>query len=368
MRNKLIVIVALLLTSCNIFSPFADESEFKKAQDAYGDGDFARSLEIVNNELKNDPLNSNLLYLRTKLNLQTFYEIDGEQGSLDLINLVNQFSELDSLATNNAPFYNTLIHPVTRKSLSGLSSAEKKRIDLLTKTNEIQKFNAILADLGKIYRQETHGSFNKAFIESDYALLLGMSGLVELRDTNYDGVVNNADYYFKLEVTIEDATLPLIPDSVILDSNLAETELDSLTDMLTFMKANNITLDDDTANFQPKTNPQHSIFFNDYLLPLISPKLSEFIESVEQIKQVFQSAISDEVGNEGKIYRGLNILQEIRNTEDDEDFQTLVKGLEDIDAALDEFDSKAVEKEVWDNYIKKELRAIPGLVFLFDSL
>ena len=359
----------LILYSCNVFSPFADESEFSKAQNEYRNGEFAKALEIVNSELSNDPLNSNLLYLRTKLNLQTFYNIDGSMASLDLINLVDQFSELDSLATNNAPFYNTLIHPITRKSLVNETSSEKRRIDLLTKTNEIQKFNMILADLKKIYNQQTHGDFNKAFIESDYAILLAMSGLVELRDTNFDGSVNAADYYFKLEVSADDATLPLLADSVIFSTNLAETEIDSLMDMLIFMKDNNITLDLDTSNFQPRNLPAtHGIFFSEHLLQFVSTQLAQFLNSVNSIKATFENTIKRDVGDEGKIFLGLRILQDIRNTEDDEDFQTLVDGLDDIERVLGLFDKAAVEKEIWDIYIKPELRAIPNLITIFNSL
>ena len=363
--KTLCIISFIVLVSCNLFKPFADESNFSIAEDKYKDGEFIQALALVDQDLSNDPLNSDLLYLRTKIRLKIFYEIDGETGPLNILNLVDQFAELDSLNTNSVPFYNTLVHPITKVRINDL--IEHKRVDLISKTREIEMFTVILADLQKIYRQETHGTFGKEFIEADYAILLAMTGLVEMRDTNIDGQVDSSDYFFELEVTTDAANLPLVADSVIFDTNLAETDTAVLRPLLIFMKDNGITLDNDNS-FQPETNSQHALFFQDHLLAFVTSEIARFMGDIETIRSVFQNTISADIGNEGKLFLAIQILQDIRNNSDDEDFETLVNGMEDIDAELDRFKRTAIEKEIWDKFLKPEIRIIPGVVDIFNLL
>jgi hypothetical protein len=357
MRNTMIMLMLILLTSCNMFSIFEEDSAVESVAEKYRDGNFVSALNEVNKALKSDPRNSDLLYYRVKIRLQLFYSYQGQFKPLDAIELVEQIIGANDLSDPIVPFYNTFHDPFERhgvKNIQGLAFAEQNIIDLEIKNNELSSFPFLLGDLKLIYNNQTFGTINKEYIKSDYGMLLVIYGLVKLRDTNSDDLLNLNDYKFPIGFSGKDAKFTKIPETFIAEQYLNGIPLDSLIEIQSYMNTHGIKLiDAQKKSFRPDSIASHEVFFDKYIYKYLINDLRSFTINMNNIKRSFTSVI-DSV-NKGPLYEGFEILEDIIQSYNDDKIRDVTAFLNDLTGELNSFNKATMEKDLWYSNILGEI-------------
>ncbi len=160
---------------CNIFE-FASDTEktsAEKAEDAISKGDYAKARQELAESVR-DSLDSFALYLNAKATLL--------DSNLDLAKLINLIEGQDNISSGD--------------NLHILDTVDK--MPDYEKTNWYRTNMEIRANLGRIWRGQTAGVLKKDDITLGYTVSNLMSGVLGLRDTNRDGVIDASDFQIDL--------------------------------------------------------------------------------------------------------------------------------------------------------------------------
>jgi len=167
--------LVMVVSGCNIFS-FSNDAEkppMEKAEDAIRDGNYAKARNILAPAVK-DSTDSMALYLNAKTALL--------ESGVDLATLVDLIEGEEDLANGD--------------NLAILSTIDK--MSDTDKTAWYRTNMEIRSNLGNIWKKKTVGLMKKEDISLGYTVSNMMSGVLGLRDTNRDGVINAADFQIDL--------------------------------------------------------------------------------------------------------------------------------------------------------------------------
>ena len=176
-----IIILAAFITGCNIFdfASDAEKSPTEKAEEAIRDGDYAEAKIMLTDAVK-DSTDAYALYLDAKatvldagINLFEIVELiegDGTQnGNLKILALVDELTDEEQTSWYKANL-------------------------------------AVSANLAKIFNGEIIGTFDPEDIALDYTVSNLMSGVLGIRDTNRDGIIDDNDFELNLELIVPGVT------------------------------------------------------------------------------------------------------------------------------------------------------------------
>ncbi len=175
----LITVLAVFTAGCNIFD-FASDVEktpTEKAEDAIRDGDYSEAKKILADAVK-DSTDSYALYLDAKATLLA--------SGVDIFEIVELVEGQDAVNGQNLGIL---------EKIDSLSDEEK--------TDWYRANVEVSANLSKIFNGETVGPFKPGDIALGYTVSSLMSGVLGIRDTNRDGVIDDND--FKLDVNFIEA-------------------------------------------------------------------------------------------------------------------------------------------------------------------
>ncbi len=184
MRSRLsklpymLVIFALVIgmTGCNIFdfTSDADKTEIEKAEEAIRDGDYAKAKEELADTVA-DSTDAHALYLDAKATLH--------EAGVDIVRIVELVEGDDN----------------TREG-DNLSILDL--IDELSPEEQTKWYLAnmqVSANLEKIFDEQTVGPFKPGDIALGYTISTLMSGVLGLRDTNRDNVIDDKDFVLNVK-------------------------------------------------------------------------------------------------------------------------------------------------------------------------
>ncbi len=163
------------ITGCNIFdfTSDADKTEIEKAEEAIRNGDYAKAkLELANTVA--DSTDSHALYLDAKATLH--------EAGVDIVRIVELIEGQDANAGDNLNLLNL--------------------IDELSDNEQTKWYIAnmqVAANLEKIFSEQTVGPFKPGDIALGYTVSTLMSGILGLRDTNRDNVIDDNDFVLNVE-------------------------------------------------------------------------------------------------------------------------------------------------------------------------
>ncbi len=178
---KRIVIMSLLFAAagafslgCNLFDFTASDenptSYVEDGNEALRDGDYAAAIEFFDKAIAEDPDNADAHWGRAKAYLRG--------SGFNTISLMEEVSRFESDVGAELPFFS-----YSADSANYLYQA-------LFGVNE---------SLGLIYDGvATNDEINKETVRLDYATTLAIHGVISLRDTNRDGVIDENDISFSL--------------------------------------------------------------------------------------------------------------------------------------------------------------------------
>lgn len=170
----LTVILASFTTGCNIFdfTSDAEKSPTEKAEDAIRDGDYTEAKKLLADAVK-DSTDSHALYLDAKATLN--------EAGVDIFEIMELIEGEDAEDGQNLGILEI--------------------IDGFPNEKQTKWYRANLdvsANLSKIFNEQTEGPFKPEDIALGYTVSNLMSGVLGIRDTNRDGVIDGND--FKLNV------------------------------------------------------------------------------------------------------------------------------------------------------------------------
>ena len=343
-----------------MFSIFETDNPVESVAEKYRNGNFVKALNEVNKALKDDPKNSDLLYYRVKIRLQLFYFHQNEYKALDIISLIDQMQDIADLNDPIIPFYNTIHDPFERhgtKNILGINPVDLAAIDQELKNIELTNFPLIINDLRLIYDGKTEGSIDRNYIKSDFGMLLIMYGLVKLRDTSNDNNLDLSDYQFPIKYQDADARFTKLPKSFIADKYIRDgIHADTIAVIQAYMNANGIPLvDNDQTGFQPGLIDSHREFFDLHIYKFLIQDLRSFTVNIENVRSSFISVINSDAGNEGALYEGIQVIEDIIKSDTDDDVKKLTTFLDDLRDELDSFSKASMERDLWYSNIVAEI-------------
>jgi len=171
----IIIIAGAAVAGCNIFGFVSDaeKSDIEKAEDAIRNGNYAKAKKELADAVK-DSTDSMALYLNSKATLL--------ESGVDLATLASFIESGEDLQSGDKLKILTVI--------DDMSDAEK--------TAWYRANMDIRANLGKIWYGNTVGPMKKNDIALGYTVANLMSGVLGLRDTNRDGIIDANDFQLNL--------------------------------------------------------------------------------------------------------------------------------------------------------------------------
>ncbi|MFC1485505.1 hypothetical protein ACFL55_00580 [Candidatus Latescibacterota bacterium] len=168
-------ILGMFTTGCNIFD-FASDAEktnTERAEDYIREGNYQDARDVLADAVS-DSTDSHALYLDAKAAL---YE-----AGVDIVEIVNLIEGQNASAGDNLGLLEVI---------DGLSDDEQ--------TAWYQANLTVAANLGRIFHEQTTGPFKPSDVALGYTVSNVMSGILGLRDTNRDGVIDDNDFNLDLE-------------------------------------------------------------------------------------------------------------------------------------------------------------------------
>ncbi|MBN1350672.1 hypothetical protein JXJ21_14740 [candidate division KSB1 bacterium] len=192
MRLKLIFILGMvcLFTSCNIFN-WTSSSEgddlFYEGVKLFNEKKFGEAKEKFAEAMKDDPNRSEYRYYHAKA---TLYESD--------INFLTVARDIIQ-PTEYKGSSNLFTLPLYSRP-ANLSTQEKLE-EQQYKTRIYKIVSTCHDDIYPIFRAETYGTITREDILFSFSLFSLARSILQLRDTNNDGVIDEKDYYFFIYTT-----------------------------------------------------------------------------------------------------------------------------------------------------------------------
>lgn len=173
------IMLGVFAAGCNIFdfASDAEQTDIEQAEDNIRDGDYDAARELLADAVK-DSTDSHALYLDAKAQLR--------KAGVDIVEIAELVEGQDALSGDQLGLL---------EIIDGLSDAEQ--------TAWYQANLNISSNLRKIFNQETTGPFTPEDIALEYTISNLMSGVLGLRDTNGDKVIDDDD--FSLDVLFNGA-------------------------------------------------------------------------------------------------------------------------------------------------------------------
>lgn len=164
------------ITGCNIFdfTSDADKTEIEKAEEAIRDGNYVKAKEELADTVA-DSTDAHALYLDAKATLR--------ESGVDIVKIVELIEGQDDTQEGENLGILDLI--------DDLSNEEQ--------TNWYLANMQVSANLEKIFDEQTVGPFEPGDIALGYTVSTLMSGVLGLRDTNRDNVIDNNDFILNVE-------------------------------------------------------------------------------------------------------------------------------------------------------------------------
>ncbi|MHB9028127.1 MAG: hypothetical protein ACYC9O_05120 [Candidatus Latescibacterota bacterium] len=174
-----VLFLAAVMAGCNIFGFTSDKEQtpLEKAEDAIRSGDYApakKELTDENGALK-DSTDSMALYTYSKAVLL--------ESGLNVMELVDLVQEKDG--TNPSSNNLALLDKIDGK-------------DYVTQTKWYRANTEIALKLARIWNSRTTGDLTKDDIALDYTVSNVMSGVLSLRDTNRDTMIDGKDFQINI--------------------------------------------------------------------------------------------------------------------------------------------------------------------------
>lgn len=171
-----LLLLAIGISGCNIFdfTSDADKTDIEKAEEAIRDGDYAKAKEELADTVA-DSTDAHALYLDAKATLH--------DSGVDIVRIVELIEGQDDTQEG--------------ENLSILSL-----IDDLSNEEQTKWYLAnmmVSANLEKIFDEQTVGPFEPGDIALGYTVSTLMSGVLGLRDTNRDNVIDDNDFILNVE-------------------------------------------------------------------------------------------------------------------------------------------------------------------------
>jgi len=168
------LMVTALIVSCNIFDITSDveKTPIEKAEDAIREGDYEEAHKILANSVK-DSTDSHALYLDAKATLH--------EAGIDIFEIV-ELIEGQNVEDNQELGMLSIVDDLPKEG------------EIQSKTAWYQANMKVSANLSKIFNEETTGPFEPDDIALGYTVSTLMSGILGLRDTNRDMVINDEDF------------------------------------------------------------------------------------------------------------------------------------------------------------------------------
>ncbi len=175
LASLILVLMAAAIAGCNIFGFTSDseKSDIEKAEDAIRDGNYAKAKKELADAVK-DSTDSMALYLNAKATIL--------ESGVDLATLASFIESSEDIASGDKLKILT--------EIDEMSDTEK--------TNWYRANMDIRANLSKIWYGQTAGVMKKKDIALGYTVSNMMSGVLGLRDTNRDGVIDANDFQLDL--------------------------------------------------------------------------------------------------------------------------------------------------------------------------
>lgn len=162
-----------MIGGCNIFDWTAGDdagSLIDAGNRHMRDAEYSAAKEKFAQAMDEDPNDSEARYYHAKATLR--------EAGFNALTLANDMSD-DFDQNSNLPF-------------SGGDWTKTKADSLF------QAVRVIYNDLKPIYNEETTGIFSKDDIDLDFAVILGIRGILMFQDTNIDSVINDNDFNLRI--------------------------------------------------------------------------------------------------------------------------------------------------------------------------
>ena len=170
-----ILLAAALIAGCNIFgfTTDAEKSPVEKAEDEIRKGNYAEAKKELADAVK-DSTDSMALYLNAKISLL--------DAGIDMAKIAELIEGQENIQSGDNLAILTIIDDMP----------DKEKTAWYTSNMEVR------ANISKIWNGETTGLLKKDDIALDFTVSNMMSGVLGLRDTNRDGVIDAGDFQIDL--------------------------------------------------------------------------------------------------------------------------------------------------------------------------
>jgi len=180
MKQKLILIagLALIFTGCNIFSWTSSSSDdlYYEGIKLFNEKKFDEAKQKFAEAMAEDPERSDYRYYHAKA---TVFE--------STVNFLSVARDV----TRPPQINNVFLLPLYSKE-PNMTLAE----DRAYKNEIYQVVTTCHRDIEPIFKQKTHGTIKKEDIKFEYSLFSLSRGILQFRDTNNDGMIDENDIYF----------------------------------------------------------------------------------------------------------------------------------------------------------------------------
>lgn len=224
-----ITVAAALIGGCNIFDFASDteKSDIELAEEYIRDGKYDAAREVLADDVA-DSTNAHALYLDAKAQLH--------QAGVDIVEIVELIEGQDTDDDQELALLDII---------DDLSDEEQ--------TAWYQANRGVSSNLAKIFDEQTVGPFEPTDIALGYTVSNLMDGILGLRDTNQDGIIDDND--FSLDILFDDSQDAFAITGGTFEDNMGEPQ--TFTGLEVFLgdwfaaKSTGSTLEGGKAGYEP---------------------------------------------------------------------------------------------------------------------
>jgi hypothetical protein len=176
----LLCLLVLVVAGCNIFSwtTASDEELYYEGIKLFNAEKFAEAKIKFAEAREKDPLRSDYRYYHAKA---TIFEAD--------INFLSVGRDVIQPQKLQSQYFLPLYTQSANMTLAEDAAYKNKIYQIISICHD---------DIHPIFKNETHGELKKQDILFEYSLFALAMGILQLRDTNNDGVIDANDFYFSI--------------------------------------------------------------------------------------------------------------------------------------------------------------------------
>ncbi len=236
MQKKLLFIgiLTIFIVGCNIFSwtDTTDEDLYYDGLELFNQKKFSEAKEKFAAAMEQDPLRSDYRYYHAKA---AIFETEINFLSVGRSVIKPTKSNLSGANYFYLPLYSR------EEDLKQMSVAQ----EYAYKTSIYHIVSVCHRDIDLIYKRETHGGIQREDILFEYSLFSLARCILQMRDTNNDGVINEKDLYFQIFTTSDKK----IEYKIDIPPNLDRNQIiDAVKNSVTFLGEGVVALYDTFAD------------------------------------------------------------------------------------------------------------------------